>query len=292
MANKNEVGQCKLCLESHPLEKSHIIPSFAGKYLKATSATGYLRDAINPNVRRQDLHTERLLCRSCEALFSTFEAYFASECFPAVQHDDFSELRYDERLLKFAVSLSWRVLTSSWHEVVPTVAQFGNKMSKQREEWRRYLLGQIAHPGSEHHLFVFAGVPTALPSEQHEKYLHYMLRGIDATAAVSRTSVAVYTKMIRSIFYSPIQPKRLTTWTNTRIHAGTGTLRAPQKIAMSGFADFLDSRVLEAYAKDISDAQNKKIAETMMSDLERVANSESLKVEAAARRLREQNMRP
>ena len=48
MKSTQEIGQCKLCLEN-----SHIIPSFAGNYLKATSATGYLRDAVKPNVRRQ-----------------------------------------------------------------------------------------------------------------------------------------------------------------------------------------------------------------------------------------------
>lgn len=72
---------CKLCLQNKPLADSHIIPKFAGKWLKETSATGYLRTAENPNVRKQDLPTEKLLCYDCEGLLSLWEKAFANEVF-------------------------------------------------------------------------------------------------------------------------------------------------------------------------------------------------------------------
>ena len=40
---------CALCHESKELKESHFIPKFVGKWLKKTSATGYLRNVDNIN---------------------------------------------------------------------------------------------------------------------------------------------------------------------------------------------------------------------------------------------------
>jgi transcription initiation factor TFIIIB Brf1 subunit/transcription initiation factor TFIIB len=48
------VGNCALCGKVKELRKSHIIPNFVGKRLKKSSGTGFLRDIIYPESRRQD----------------------------------------------------------------------------------------------------------------------------------------------------------------------------------------------------------------------------------------------
>ena len=43
-------SECKLCEKLATLEDSHILPKFCGRWLKTTSATGILRNAVNPNI--------------------------------------------------------------------------------------------------------------------------------------------------------------------------------------------------------------------------------------------------
>jgi hypothetical protein len=64
---------CYLCKEPARLQRSHIVPSFVGKWLKDTSVTGFLRHEINQSLRQQDIPKQALLCSSCECRFSNFE---------------------------------------------------------------------------------------------------------------------------------------------------------------------------------------------------------------------------
>jgi hypothetical protein len=283
--SKPKQPPCALCLQEKPLRQSHIVPKFVGNYLKATSATGFLRDAVNPNVRRQDLAKEPLLCGDCEQTFSNWEREFSQNAFPKMQDDSFTELAYGPWLLKFAVSLSWRVLVSDRDDLTKEFPQFEEAVRNTLENWRLFLIGERKQPGSEHHLFVVAGLPERVPEGLHPKFLHYLLRAIDATEAVNSRTIAVYSKLMRAFFYSPIIPSSPAGWTNTRIHAGDGRLVSPQKIAMRGFSDLLNSRVEEVFAKPLSEAQNEKIKEAALKSPERVIASESLEVELASRRL-------
>jgi hypothetical protein len=279
-----EAKICALCLEQKALRESHIIPAFAGRYLKETSATGYLRDGINPNIRRQDIAKRPLLCADCEQRIGIFEKEFSEKAFPVVQKDDFRELEYDKWLLKFAVSLSWRILVINHEEVENDLPQFKEQITHSLESWRQFLLDKRKHPDGEHHLFI-AGIPESMPKGLHKKTIHYLVRGIDATEIVSERSIAVYAKVVRSIFYSPIVPASPSGWKNTRIHSGPGRLRSPQVISMAGFGDFIQARLEEVHSKDLSEAQQRKVSEAMLKNPERALASESFKVHEAARRL-------
>ena len=48
-------GQCLLCHETRELRRSHIIPKFVSDWQKASSATGYIRNAKAINVRFQTI---------------------------------------------------------------------------------------------------------------------------------------------------------------------------------------------------------------------------------------------
>ena len=217
-------SNCALCLQPKRLMKSHIVPSFVGKYLKDTSATGYLRGAIERNLRRQDLMTEPLFCQQCEQVIGRVENKFRQLAFDVVQDDDFRELRYGPWLLSFAVSLSFRVLVcmrDDWERDFP---QCKDKVDRIIEDWRLFLLGERKKPGGEHHLFICAGFPRSLPKDSHPKTLYYLFRSIDCTPVVNSTRlVGVYCKLLRSFFFSPFYPSDARGWKNTRIHAGEGT---------------------------------------------------------------------
>lgn len=280
--DSGEASQCALCRRSRTLRLSHIVPAFAGRYLKETSSTGYLRSMVNPNLRRQDLGKRFLLCGECEELFSGWETVFSTEAFPKLQDDDFTELAYGAWFLKFAVSLTWRTLVSEKSPLLHDFPQFRQKVETTLENWRLFLLGERKKPGTEHHLFVIAGIPEKLPPDLHPKFLHYLLRSIDATEAVSARTLAVYVKMLRLFFYAPITPAFPSGWKNTRIHPGNARLISPQVVAMRGFFDLLKSRAEEALARPVSAAQADKIRQAMLKDPQRVLNSESMKVQLAS----------
>jgi hypothetical protein len=218
-------------------------------------------------------------------MFSKWENEFSQKAFSIVQADDFKELEYDSWLLKFVVSIQWRVLVINHVEVANDSPQFRSEIVNALESWRLFLLGERRQPGGVHHFFVFAGVPTKISGEVHEKTLHYLMRGIDATELVSSRELGVYSKMLRSIFYSPIMPSSPTGWKNTRIHAGPGRLISPQELAMPGFWSFIQDRISEVHSRPISEKQLQKISETTLSNPERAVRSESSRVEEATRRL-------
>lgn len=281
--------RCSLCLLDKELQVSHIIPAFAGRYLKDTSATGYLRDGLNPNIRRQDTAKQPLLCSDCEQIFSSFEREFSQKAFPVLQGDDYRELEYGPWLLKFAVSLSWRILIINHPEVEKDVPHFKQPIQEALENWRLFLLGRRKQPGPQHHLFVM-GIPesifpTSASKDLHPQTFNYLLRGIDATEFVTDKSVGVYAKMLRSIFYSPIVPLSATGWNNTRIHAGPGRLISPQRLNMPEFVGFIQARIVELHTKQMSENQRRKVSEAMLRDPEHTVNSESFRIHQATRRL-------
>lgn len=163
--------------------------------------------------------------------------------------------------------------------------QFSEAVETTLENWRLFLLEKRAQPGSEHHLFVFAGIPETMPDGLHEKILHYMLRSVDATVASNSRNFFIYTKALRSLVLSPIIPASPKGLVNTRVHAGAGRITSPQKVAMKGFGDLLDSRAKECFAVPLSDIQKAKISETVLRDPQKALSSESYKVHVATKRL-------
>ena len=63
-------SECGLCGNLAELRDSHIVPAFVARWIKDTSATGFLRGFHQPNRRVQDFPTKRLLCEGCEQRFS------------------------------------------------------------------------------------------------------------------------------------------------------------------------------------------------------------------------------
>src|SRR5713101_6334376 len=195
-------GVCALCHDRAELRQSHTIPSFFGAYLKETSATGYLRSGETPNLRRQDLPKLELLCDCCEGHFAVWEKDFSQNVLPLVQSDGFKGLRYGPSLLPFLVSLSWRVLVVQRELLGKSHPHISQAVSRTLENWRLYLLSKRKQPGSEHHMFVIAGIPVKMPASSHEKMLHYLLRGIDAGTAGDSRTLFIYTKALRSLVFS------------------------------------------------------------------------------------------
>lgn len=276
---------CALCLSERPLQQSHVIPAFVVRHLKTTSATGYIRTP-GTEQRVQDLPKKPLLCSDCEQRFSRWERTFSLEAFPKIQGDNFDFFEYDHQLLKLAVSLSWRVLVTDRLDLSESRPEWRTEIDLTLENWRRYLLELQKNPGGVHHLFVVPGIPLEVPPDAHPKTLHYLLRAVDGTALGGSRNLAVYVKLLRSIFFAPIVPANPRGWRGTRIHGGPGRLvSAHQRLSMKGFGAFLQSRVEVGFSDTLSQKALEQIVKAIKKNPERTLASESHQVHLATRRL-------
>ena len=89
------------------LQESHILPRFVFRWLKETSATGYLRSGQQPNLRVQDGLKLHLLCQDCKQRFNHWGTQFANEIFHPMTQGTAERASYGPLLL-FWVSVSWR----------------------------------------------------------------------------------------------------------------------------------------------------------------------------------------
>jgi len=214
-----------------------------------------------------------------------FENEFMRKAFPIIQGDDFKELDYDLWLLKFLVSVNWRLLVTKYQDVIKDSPAFKDTVLTTLESWRLFLLGERKRAGGAHHMFVISGVPVKITGDVHQKTLHYLLRGIDGSVIVFARSIGVYTKFLPTMFYSPLVPESHSGWKNTRIHAGPSRIVSPQIMAMPGLADYIQMRIQAMHSKPLSGTQRQKISDAMLKNPERAIASESFKVHQATRRL-------
>ena len=233
--------KCSLCGQEKILQDSHIVPKFVGRWIKKTSATGFLTQATNASKRIQDLKTKRLLCDECEERFSKFETYFANEIFYPFHKTQPKSFDYNETLEKFVVSLSWRILKAEYdQEFQSQHPHFVSHMNEAESHWREFLSNNSSssRPYESHIFFLdFVEPNPKLPS----KFNWYTLRGVDATLDFSKERVFTYVKFPWMIFVTSIFPKTMNGWEGTIIH-DKGTLKIPQLNKDAEFGGFLLQR--------------------------------------------------
>lgn len=233
--------KCSLCGQDKILQNSHIIPKFVGRWIKETSATGFLTQATNASKRIQDLNKKRLLCSECEERFSKFETYFANTIFYPFHKTQPKSFDYEKTLEKFVVSLSWRILKAEYDkEFQSQHPHFISHMNEAESYWREFLLGSrsSSSPYESHVFFLdFVEPNPELPS----KFNWYTLRGVDATLGFSKERIFTYVKFPWMIFVTSIFPKTMNRWEGTIIH-DKGTLNIPQSIKDAEFGGFLAQR--------------------------------------------------
>jgi hypothetical protein len=209
---------CKLCLKNKPLRSSHIFPHFITDWIRDTSVTEKMRSPFTPNKRIQDTKKVKLLCKDCERLFSKFEKYFSETIFKPVLNSNNPIVDYDINLLRFAVSLSWRMLAASLQRC-PWKAPFHKTAAEKAEvRWREFLLDDRDLNNYEHHLLMLrfvTGAPKIKGTDININW--YFFRSIDGTIVQNSKEAFVYAKMPGFVFISPINPEPFTHLTGTLI---------------------------------------------------------------------------
>ena len=263
---------CFLCKQKKELKLSHIIPNFVGNWIKETSATGLLRGVINPNKRLQDSPKIKLLCGDCEQIISKYESYFANKIFYPFFQDDIEDFEYDDNLIKFIISLAWRILLFTYDVQVEKDPWIKDHLDLAEETWRRFLLGNEALDESfEHHLLFLDYIESSdnIPND----FDWYTLRGADATLVSNNDTVFCYVHLPWMIMVSTIFPKKSKGWINTQIHSH-GKLTKKAFVEDSMFGNFLIQRISNAigYKRDDS-----RIVNSMLKNPDRLLQSETLK---------------
>lgn len=143
-----ELSPCSLCGETRVLELSHVIPAFAFRWQKESSGSGYVRNSQEPNLRSQDGLKLHLLCEECEQRFSDWEREFANRIFYPYLERSGEVLPYGDWMLRFATSVSWRVLTYALdaEEIQSWPDKLLSKAKAAKASWRAYLLGRASKP--------------------------------------------------------------------------------------------------------------------------------------------------
>lgn len=275
-------GICKLCSHRGKLEESHIIPAFLYKWLKETSGTGFLRFGESPNLRSQDGFKEHWLCSSCEDLFSKWESLFASEIFYPLVEGNASNFRYQDWLLKFAVSTSWRALL--FIKETAGISYFPNHLATEAEnaiaQWEKFLLGKSPHPDEYEQHMLPLGVISSFTDEKIPTNINrYLLRSIDLDAVCSPTEAFVYVKLPYVLSIGFIHVKRPRDWQGTKVHVERGTLGSERYVLPAKVGDYIlgQARMAKEVQDSISKVQKAKIEESLWKGIDRTSDSGSFK---------------
>jgi hypothetical protein len=274
--------QCRLCLQQCKLENSHIVPNFVMRWLKETSGTGFLRSGQTPNRRSQDGYKLYWLCPACEDLFAEWEMEFATKVFHPLTSGKASKFQYQEWLLKFAVSLSWRCLL--YMREVSGLTHFSEALRREAEraltKWSEFLLGRQPHPGKyEQHLWPFDMIVDHTVQDMPPNINRYLLRSVEIDAVCSDRQAFVYVKLPSILligFIHITQPKE---WEGTKVHVRQGLLGSSQYSFPKNVFEYMMGRARKAkeIQETISDNQKEKIKQSFTKNMDKLTESETFK---------------
>jgi len=262
------MGICKLCLENKDLRESHIIPDFVGRWIKDTSVTGKLRSTESINKRIQDLIKAKLLCDDCESVFQKYEDYFAKNIFKPFLNSYSPEFYYDENLIKFIVSISWRVLVFSMSKVNWKNEAHKAAAEKSEKIWRSFLYENKDIGNYEQHLILLhfvLGAPKISGTTVDINW--YFFRSVDGTIVQNVKEAFTYVKIPGFVIISPLYEIQFNHLINTKINF-IGAINFDKQDIDSSIFTYLFQRANEALTplKNLSLKQLKKIELSYMKN--------------------------
>lgn len=269
-------GCCGLCLERQPLQESHFVPAFAFKWLKATSATGHIRFGENPNRRVQDGIKRPLLCAKCEALFNSFETPFATKIFYPILDQPAKRVGYQGWMLKFAASLSWRVLAfAELRRSLAVDSSESENVQKAFLTWSQFLKGERTHPEEfEQHLLPLGLIEDISSPDVPDNINRYFMRAIDTDIAFSHGLSFTYVKLGPFAFFGFLK-RPVFRWGGSKISVRFGSIEPRRLTLPLNLQNYLFDRS-KNYGEieyRMSQTQVDKVEQTVLRDIDRVLSS-------------------
>lgn len=272
-------GKCALCGEEARLQESHIIPKFVIRYLK-TSAPSAIRSNRAPNRRIQDGEKLHLLCRDCEQLFSGWEKTFAENLFVPLHNPSpvIKPLPYRQWALKFAVSVSWRVLLVNMMRGLKHFTEQQQASANQAlEVWRSFLLGKVKNPGRfEQHLLPLDVIESHTTPDISPFLNRYLLRVVQADVPTYSTSAITFTKLCRVLLVGFIDVDDPLAWRGTKLHVNRGEIRPRHYMIPGEIGQYMNEKADQTknFLSSLSPEQDRKVDQSIQENLDALANSE------------------
>jgi hypothetical protein len=266
---------CALCLSAAPLKESHIIPAFVFRWLRDTSATGHVRFAETPNKRVQDGLKVPLLCGECEQRLGVWEKLFSEQVFLPWYERSGQPIRYGDWLLKFCVSLSWRVLRHVKDQ--NGLVHFSDPQKVLSEaaltRWASCILDKAPHPGPfEQHLIPMDAIHSHTFEEVPQNINRYMLRAVELDLPHGSDAAFTYAKIGPFALFGILQPTVMK-WEGTKIHVRKGILGSRRYVLPAELFNYIKDRAQRYGSILMSERQLDKIDADAMRNIERFRGS-------------------
>lgn len=273
---------CRLCQLNKKQCNSHLIPKFIAKWIKDTSATGRFRSVINPGIPYQDISKQPLLCTDCENRLSKHETWFANNIFkPYVMEEldsygcaqgKIKTFSYDENLLKFILSIQWRLVVTRKKSLPPDLEKY---LLKESECWRKYLMNEssVSGTGISHLIFLQNLASADGPVETLPKGVNqYILRAIDGTPLTKgKREVSMYSKIGPIILLTAVKPVKIKNMSDTRVKKNKGIIPTAQKLGHEQLNKWLFIQRPEEIISKL------KLSESDWKSIERIWNKDPQK---------------
>jgi hypothetical protein len=190
-------------------------------------------------------------------------------------------LCHGDWLLKFCVSVSWRVLTYL-HEngfTQEMESEFGPGVDAALAAWADFLLDRRPDIGAFEQHLIPVGSIAAVDGQLPGNVQRYMMRATEIDRIWNNQSALVFTKLGRFVLIAFIREPEAVLWRGTKVEQGTGTL-APSEIYIPDWLAqhlFVDrpSRLAERQSM-LSARQREIIDRTQRANPKRVLSSETL----------------
>jgi hypothetical protein len=241
------IGICRLCNCEADLQESHVIPAFVYKWRKDTAPTPHMRVSNEPNRRVQDGLKFFWLCRNCEQRLSNWEREFSRTVFHQVTEDGVCRVQYGDWLLKFCVSISWRVLLSAYEKnafiELSKVDQV--EATAALERLASFLRGEVPHPERfEQHLFVTENLAAVRGHRLPAGMNRYAMRSIEIDVPSTNDFGFTFAKMgpVAVLgFYHLARPRE---WSGGKVHVKRGLIAPTRYTVPDPFIDYLIRRAV------------------------------------------------
>lgn len=272
-------GKCRLCEAEAQLQLSHILPSFAFRWLRESSGGSPIRSSREPNQRTQDGEKEYLLCKTCEGLLSRSERAFANKLFHPYLSDPSRRYAYGPWLLHFCTSVSWRAILYFMGKTANGDSPLDQDKNVLAAEavWREYILGVRRHPMQFRQYIYPLDQIAAASGEFSPNINRYLMRAIDMDLCTSRSSTFVYSKLGRFIILGFVSQSDSVSWQGGKVHANEGVVEPCRYVMPSGFGSYINSRAkkIDEALASVSDRQYQKIQEGIKANAQNFFKSDS-----------------
>lgn len=275
------IGKCNLCLKDNvELQLSHVIPKFVWRWFKKTSP-GKLRTSQEPNKRIQDGPKAYLLCTDCEQSLGNWENLFYEKLFlPLHNPKPVTEaIPYGPWALKFAVSISWRVM--KFFEVDNPNSHL-TPVQKQlevqaMETWRKFMLSEVENPDIFSQHLIPVDVIQSYQGPNISPFLNrYFLRSVHIDVIATKKSAHVYTKICRLIIFGRIHEKQPRQWKGLQLKLKKGTVKLGKYHLPPGIVEYWNTKADETQKalNSISPRQQEKLDKNFEENIDDYIGSE------------------